>query len=145
MRGLEKPYIERLFFENFFIEEVKFDASKWKQFDKESFTRMQISIAQNIYHIMNTTNTLKTEEYLNTKLRFYNFGVPDFATLYQSNNINTDVIEQCVIHAIQSFEPRLTEIRVKTENGNGKTVITVEGKIKRSDPEYFQIVYYNLK
>jgi len=137
--------LEILFFEKFFLERIPFTLSRWKGYEDLARTTIQSSIVENVSFILNTINSLKIEEYLKKKLTFLDFGVPDFYSLYQTNSIATKTIEACIKHAIASFEPRILQMTVKTEIKANEEIIVVGGKVIKSDGNFFQIAYCNLK
>lgn len=142
----EEPLLENLLFEKFFTKRTgTFELHKWKKFDDESYTNMQKSITENVYYILNTRNHLTIEEFLEKKLTFLDFGVPDFISIYQSGSITELLIEECIKRAINSFEPRLAEVNVIMESEDENAFIVVNGKIRKKETSFFQIAYANLK
>ena len=141
----EKPVLEKLFLEHFFSHEEHFKLKNWRSHKNDSYNKIQQSIAKNIDAILNSTNSLKIEDYLKKKLTFKEFGVPDFLTLYQTSNIGYDKIEKCVHHALQFFEPRLLDLTVKVESSGLKPVILIKGRINKKENSFFEIIYHNLK
>lgn len=145
MRTDKIPVLEKIFFENFFMDESSFELKNWKAYGTQSYNKIQYSIYKNVDNIINSVNTLTIEDYLKKKLTFLDFGVPDFLTLYQSNDISSEKIVDCVRHAIEAFEPRLLNVEVTFSEVSKKSVITIKGNIKTVERSFFEIAYHNLK
>ena len=141
----KKPALEKLFFEHFFSQEEPFQLKKWRSHKEDSYNKIQKSIAKNIDAILNSVNSLTIDDFLKKKLTFHEFGVPDFLTLYQTVNIGYDMIEKCVQHALQSFEPRLLDLTVQVEANGSKPILFIKGRIYKNEKTFFEIIYHNIK
>jgi predicted component of type VI protein secretion system len=144
MINFEKPIPEKLFFDKFFIDDQVLNMKAWKSFKNQSFNLLQESICKNIEVILNTKNALKIEDYLEKKLTFLDFGVPDFLTLHSTNNISFGLIEKCIERAIHAFEPRLFELEVELKTNGTNNVIFIKGKTSNRKDSFFEIMYHKI-
>ncbi len=135
---------EKLFFENFFESETPRIEKKWNYKENDGYEKLHHSIAQNISCILSTNNGLKVQDYLNKKLIFLDFGIPDILSLYQENNIEISQIEKCIIHAIGFFEPRISDVNVKFQKLNNKPYIQINGKLSLDKQTYIEIAFQNI-
>ncbi len=145
MTNINRAVVEELLFDKFFLKEKEFELKDWKMFQKQSLDRIQHSIAQNIDFIINTTNSLTIGDFLNKKLTFLDFGIPDILTLYQSSSTDFNTMSKCIEHAIKAFEPRLVNPEVVMLSAENKTIITIKGRVSNKNSSFFEIAYHNLK
>ncbi len=136
--------VETLFFERFFKEETFKEAKRWRLKDDEQYENVQHSVAENIGYILNTINALPVDEFLNKKLIFLDFGIPDIFTLYQTNTISVSKLLDCIKHAVKSFEPRLHEVEVNLEIIDNKPVVQIKGRLLKKEQTYFELAYYSI-
>lgn len=145
MEENKNQIIESLFIEKFFHIEEDFKIKNWELQLKNKINKIQISISKNIESFLNTINCITIDEYLNKKLTFLDFGVPDFYSLYQNNAISIDKISECISHAISYYEPRLDNHKSEIKEYKGKTIIIINASIKFKKESFFEIVYKKVK
>lgn len=88
------------------------------------------SISSNISNILNTISYMPAEIYLKKKLTVNEFGIPDLTHFTSANDINIDMISECIIHALKYYEKRVENIKIEIEDDNNKKIILLTGKIK---------------
>jgi type VI secretion system protein ImpF len=75
-------------------------------------SQVEASVQAEVAVLVNTRSRLSIEDFLNQSLTVVDWGVPDFTSLSSENEQDRRIISRCLSKAIQSFEPRLTDIQI---------------------------------
>ncbi len=124
--------IESLFFEKFSGSSIKFKNDvEWKINKKKC--NLFNSVTANIYNIMNTTSTLKVDDFLEKKLSVLDYGIPDLSLYISAYFVDSKKISQCITHALNFYEKRVENIQVVVKDENCKKIICIMGTVKGLD------------
>ncbi len=124
--------IENLFFEKFITNNTNFKYDEeWKINKKKS--NLFNSVTANIYNILNTTSTLKADEFLEKKLTVLDYGIPDLSLYISAYFVDAKMISQCISHALNYYEKRVDNIQIIVKDENCKKIISIMGCVKGLD------------
>ena len=93
------------------------------------------SIKRNLEIILNSRSPLGMDEYLDPKkiLTVLDFGIPEINNIPLSSSDNVNKVCAVIKRAIESFEPRITNVSVKSgKDANGKIAIFIEAGFLQS-------------
>lgn len=111
-QGLEKMLYRNSVFDRLNDEEpaVNFERLVNNRVDAASF---RASVARDIQRLFNTRSNRPIASYQDGDLTVLDFGVPDFLHLSPLSLDDRAAVQQTLIIALKSFEPRLTDVSVR--------------------------------
>ena len=121
--------LDTLFFEKFFVKkDSKAMKVSWHTLQKND--TLYNSIISNIFNILNTTSSIKADEYLRTKLTVMEYGIPDLSPYISPYYIDTSMVSKCITHALLHFEKRVENIKVEVKDEGIQKTICLMGCVK---------------
>lgn len=81
----------------------------------DSMAGIQASIHRDLMRLFNTRSHTQCEKYLTEDLTVLDFGIPEIGVLGTLSGADQDMLQKIISKAIQSFEPRLTDVKVQVQ------------------------------
>ena len=131
------------FFDHFMKDHssVSFRGGAFRGLDMEGYRE---SILDDIQRLFDTRSHLTVTEYENGELTVLDFGIPDLLHLSPANQNDKRIAEKILCKALQTFEPRLTESRVKIvsfEHTLQRYQIQIEGWLTHQKSAQLRLVF----
>ncbi len=74
------------------------------------------SVRRELERLLNTRISIPARELEGRELTVIDYGIPDFSTYSDANQMDWKRLEEVLARVIQAFEPRLREVRVRVES-----------------------------